>query len=101
MISYYGYPEDGNNTLVNLYQTAWCHILEDSDLDIHPMRMSDLACSTMVYKWFYQHTQHTGFCLPGGSHQVSFQNVVVSKDWENRQSLPESLQGLSKPCVDK
>jgi len=35
MISYYGYPEDGNNTLVNLYQTAWCHISEDSNLDIH------------------------------------------------------------------
>jgi len=32
---------------------------------------------------------------------VSFQNAVVLKDWENRQSLPESLQGLSKPCVDK
>ena len=35
MISYYGYPEDGNSTLVNLYQTTWCHISEDSNLDIH------------------------------------------------------------------
>jgi hypothetical protein len=29
------------------------------------------------------------------------QYVVVLKDWENRQSLPESLQDLFKPCVDK
>jgi len=32
---------------------------------------------------------------------VSFQNVVVLKDWENRQTLLESLQDLSKPCVNK
>ena len=32
---------------------------------------------------------------------MRFQNVVVIKDWENRQSLPESLQGLFRPCVDK